>query len=43
MSKKITIPSILISILMAGLVAIGINQGSVSISGNLFKKLVPEN
>ena len=33
MSKKITIPSILISILMAGLVAIGINQGSVSISG----------
>ena len=33
MSKKITIPSILISILMASLVAIGINQGSVSISG----------
>ena len=33
MSKKITITSILISILMAGLVAIGINQGSVSISG----------
>ncbi len=33
MSKKITIPSILLSILMASLVAIGINQGSVSISG----------
>lgn len=33
MSKKITIPSILLSILMACLVAIGINQGSVSISG----------
>ena len=33
MSKKITIPSIFISILMAGLIAIGINQGSVSISG----------
>ena len=33
MSKKITIPSILLSILMAGLIAIGINQGSVSISG----------
>ena len=33
MSKKITIPSIFISILLAGLVAIGINQGSVNISG----------
>lgn len=33
MSKKITIPSILLSILIASLVAIGINQGSVSISG----------
>ena len=33
MSKKITIPSILLSILMASLVALGINQGSVSISG----------
>lgn len=33
MSKKITIPSILISILLAGLVAIGIDQGSVNISG----------
>ena len=33
MSKKITNPSILLSILMASLVAIGINQGSVSISG----------
>ena len=33
MSKKITIPSIFISILLAGLVAIGIDQGSVNISG----------
>ena len=33
MSKKITIPSIFISILLAGLVAVGINQGSVNISG----------
>ena len=33
MSKKITIPSIFISILLAGLVAIGIEQGSVNISG----------
>ncbi len=33
MSKKITIPSILISILLAGLVAIGIDKGSVNISG----------
>ncbi len=33
MSKKITIPSIFISILLAVLVAIGINQGSVNISG----------
>ena len=33
MSKKVTIPSIFISILLAGLVAIGIDQGSVNISG----------
>ena len=33
MSKKITIPSIFVSILLAGLVAIGIDQGSVNISG----------
>ena len=33
MPKKITIPSIFISILLAGLVAIGIDQGSVNISG----------
>ena len=33
MSKKITIPSIFISILLASLVAIGIDQGSVNISG----------
>ena len=33
MSKKITIPSIFISILLAGLVAVGIDQGSVNISG----------
>ncbi|MDC3150397.1 DUF1295 domain-containing protein [SAR86 cluster bacterium] len=33
MSKKITIPSIFISIFLAGLVAIGIDQGSVNISG----------
>ena len=33
MSKKITITSIFISILLAGLVAIGIDQGSVNISG----------
>ena len=33
MSKKITIPSSLISIFLASLVAIGINQGGVSISG----------
>ena len=33
MSKKITIPSIFISILLAGLVDIGIDQGSVNISG----------
>ena len=33
MSKKITIPSIFISILLAVLVAIGIDQGSVNISG----------
>ena len=33
MSKKITIPSIFISILLAGLVAFGIDQGSVNISG----------
>ena len=33
MSKKLTIPSIFISILLAGLVAIGIDQGSVNISG----------
>ena len=33
MSKKITIPSIFISILLAGLVAIGIDHGSVNISG----------
>ena len=33
MSKKITIPSSLISIFLASLVSMGINQGSVSISG----------
>ena len=33
MSKKITIPSSLISIFLASLVAMGINQGGVSISG----------
>ena len=33
MSKKITIPSIFISILLASLVALGINQGGVYISG----------
>ena len=33
MSKKITIPSIFVSILLAGLVAVGIDQGSVNISG----------
>ena len=33
MSKKITIPSIFISILLASLVALGINQGGVNISG----------
>ncbi len=33
MSKKITIPSILISVLLASLIALGINQGSVNISG----------
>ena len=33
MSKNVTIPSIFISILLAGLVAIGIDQGSVNISG----------
>ena len=33
MSKKITIPSIFVSILLACLVAVGIDQGSVNISG----------
>jgi len=33
MSKKITIPSIFVSILLAYLVAVGIDQGSVNISG----------
>ena len=33
MSKKITIPSIFISILLASLIALGINQGGIYISG----------